>query len=98
MLPSRTWSANSDSNARGSPIFPDLKSGKIGEPRAFESLFALQVRDGNIRTRRELGGGTLWDLGVYCINAVRHLFQEEPFEVFAYSSSTDDPRFKEIDE
>jgi len=59
-----------------------VKSGKIGEPRFFNSLFSLQVKEGNIRTRDDLGGGTLYDLGVYCINAARYLFQDEPREAF----------------
>ena len=44
-----------------------VKSGKIGEPRFFNSLFSLQVKEGNIRTRDDLGGGTLYDLGVYSV-------------------------------
>jgi predicted dehydrogenase len=75
-----------------------VKSGKLGEPRVFNSLFGLQVREGNIRTEAELGGGTLYDLGVYCINAARHLFQNEPVEAFAYTAARNDRRFKEIDE
>lgn len=74
------------------------KSGKLGQVRFFNSGFALQVRPGNIRTKAELGGGTLYDLGIYCINAARYLFQDEPREVFAFSAARQDPRFKNIDE
>ena len=73
-------------------------SGKLGKPRFFTSEFSLQVRPGNIRTEEELGGGTLYDLGVYCVNAARYLFQDEPREVIAYSAAGKDRRFKEIDE
>ena len=75
-----------------------VKSGKIGEPRFFNSLFSLQVQEGNIRTRDDQGGGTLYDLGIYCINAARYIFQAEPQEAFAYSSRNGDRRFREIDE
>jgi predicted dehydrogenase len=75
-----------------------VKSGKLGEPRFFNSLFSLQVKEGNIRTRNGLGGGTLYDLGIYCINAARYLFQAEPQEAFAYSSRNGEGRFREIDE
>ena len=75
-----------------------VKSGKLGQPRFFTSAFALQVRPGNIRTKAELGGGSLYDLGIYCINAARYLFRDEPREVIAYSAARDDPRFKNIDE
>jgi glucose-fructose oxidoreductase len=75
-----------------------VKSGKLGEPRFFSSVFGLQVREGNIRTQADLGGGTLYDLGVYCINAARNLFQSEPAEAFAYTAARKDRRFEEIDE
>ena len=59
----------------------------------------MQVRPDNIRTDKEKGGGTLYDIGIYCINAARYLFGAEPTEVFAFSSANKkDPRFKEIDE
>ena len=74
------------------------RSGKLGEPRFFSSVFAMQVKEDNIRLKRELGGGTLYDIGVYCINAARSLFQAEPSEVHAFSISGKDPRFEEIDE
>ena len=75
------------------------RSRKIGEPRLFSSVFSMQVRPGNIRTDKEKGGGTLYDIGIYCINAARYLFSDEPIEVFAFSSSNrKDPRFEEIDE
>jgi predicted dehydrogenase len=76
-----------------------VRSGKIGEPRLFTSVFSMQVRPGNIRTEKEMGGGTLYDIGIYCINAARYLFDDEPIEVFAFTSANrKDPRFEEIDE
>jgi glucose-fructose oxidoreductase len=63
------------------------RSGQLGELHAFTSSFATPVRPGNIRVRRETGGGTLWDIGIYCVNAARYLFREEPVEVCARSSS-----------
>ena len=75
-----------------------IQSGKIGDPRIFQSLFTMQTKAGNIRLSKTLGGGSLYDIGVYCINAARYLFRDEPTEVFAYSAKNDDPRFKEVDE
>jgi glucose-fructose oxidoreductase len=76
-----------------------VRSGKLGEPRFFESSFSMQVRPDNIRTDKKKGGGTLYDIGIYCINAARYLFSAEPTEVFAFSSAKKkDERFKEIDE
>ncbi|HZA53848.1 MAG TPA: Gfo/Idh/MocA family oxidoreductase, partial [Candidatus Udaeobacter sp.] len=75
-----------------------VRSGRLGEPRIFTSVFGMKVRHGNIRTRAELGGGTLYDLGIYCINAARYLFQDEPLQVFGCSATTADTRFNEVDE
>lgn len=60
-----------------------ISNGKIGEARIFESTFTHVVRPGDIRTRAETGGGALLDLGVYCINMARHVFQAEPLQVSA---------------
>ena len=75
-----------------------VKSRAIGEPRVFNSVFTMQVEEGNIRVRRETGGGTLWDIGIYCINAARYLFRDEPEEVFAYAASNREKRFREVEE
>jgi glucose-fructose oxidoreductase len=75
-----------------------VRDGAIGEPKFFTSAFGLTVKPGNIRTERELGGGTLYDLGVYCINAARYLFAAEPKEVFASAVNTVPDRLPEIDE
>ncbi len=75
-----------------------IQSGKIGEPRIFNSAFTQQVEAGNIRLRDETGGGTLYDIGIYCLNAARYLFPAEPVEVTAYTASNDEPRFKEVEE
>lgn len=76
-----------------------VNSGKIGEPRLFNSLFTMQVRDkDNIRLREAAGGGALYDIGIYCINAARYLFRDEPSEVFATLASNDQQRFREVGE
>src|SRR5256885_4393042 len=72
-----------------------IEQGRIGETRIFSSTFAYQVKPGNIRTSAERGGGAIWDLGVYCINAARYLFRADPIEVFAMRiDRPDDPRFE----
>src|SRR5436853_230093 len=59
------------------------RSGRIGEPRLFTSTFTMTVVPDNIRVKREMGGGVLYDIGIYCINAARSLFRDEPVEVHA---------------
>jgi len=74
------------------------RSGKLGKLRMFNSVFALQVREGDIRVRRKMGGGSLYDIGVYCLNAARYLFQDNPVEVSTFSVVGTDRRFREVDE
>jgi glucose-fructose oxidoreductase len=75
-----------------------VRSGRIGDPRMFESAFSFQVNAPNLRLEAQHGGGTLWDIGVYCINAARHAFGAEPIEVSARSFNNGEPRFREVDE
>jgi hypothetical protein len=42
-----------------------VRQGRIGSPKFFNSSFAMTVRPDNIRTKKKLGGGTLYDIGVY---------------------------------
>jgi predicted dehydrogenase len=74
-----------------------VRSGKLGEPRIFNSVFGYQLKPGNIRTQKELGGGAVYDIGIYCINAARYLFQDEPIAVSAAMFRTDRKRFSEVD-
>lgn len=71
---------------------------KLGDPRFFDAQFSMQVKKGNIRTKDALGGGPVWDIGIYCINAARMVFAEEPTAVWATATTTSDPRFAEIPE
>jgi predicted dehydrogenase len=76
-----------------------VQGGRLGEPRLFDSVFTMTVKEGDIRLNpRELGGGTLYDIGVYCINAARNLFGAEPMEVVAFSANCGDQRFLECEE
>ena len=77
-----------------------VRSGKIGEPRIFSSVFTMQVEDeNNIRLNPiSRGGGTVYDIGIYCINAARYLFRDEPLEVAAFSANNGEKRFRNVDE
>jgi glucose-fructose oxidoreductase len=74
------------------------QSGRLGDLRSFTSQFTMQVGKGNIRLKREMGGGPLYDIGIYCINAARNVFAAEPVEVMATAVTHNDPRFKEVPE
>lgn len=73
--------------------------GVLGDLRMFSSEFSLQVAEDNVRTLEiGLGGGPVYDIGVYCINAVRNLFHDEPMEVFATTANNGEARFKKVEE
>lgn len=75
-----------------------LRSGKLGEVRYFNSIFSMQASNPNIRLEKEMGGGPLHDVGVYCINAARYLFGAEPIEVLGVTATGADKRFREVPE
>jgi len=60
-----------------------VRSGRIGEPRLFSAFFTHVVRGSDIRRDPGEAGGASYDLGVYCINAARNLFDAEPIAVMA---------------
>jgi predicted dehydrogenase len=74
------------------------RRGQLGKLKFFNSSFSMTVRRGDIRTKREYGGGTLYDIGVYCINAARNLFRAEPTQVSAVSINSGLATLAEIDE
>jgi glucose-fructose oxidoreductase len=74
------------------------RSGQLGELKYFNSSFSMIVRRGDIRTKRAYGGGTLYDIGVYCINAARNLFRAEPTQVSAVSVNSGTSTLSQIDE
>jgi len=76
-----------------------IRNGEIGEPRIFSSVFSFPVAAGNHRLKAEHWGGPLQDIGVYCVNAMRHLFGSEPTEVIAaIAHAPGDARFTEVEE
>jgi glucose-fructose oxidoreductase len=76
-----------------------VQSGALGDLRVFTSTFALQVAEDDVRLiSPDQGGGPLYDIGVYCINAARYLFRAEPEAVWATPVAREQPRFHDIEE
>ncbi len=61
-------------------------SGRLGDIRIFNSTFTMMVKPSNIRMNYQMSRGTLYDTGIYSINAARNVFRDEPTEVIALSS------------
>jgi predicted dehydrogenase len=79
-------------------VLDHIRQGAIGTPLIFQSIFSFQTTLGNHRLQASHWGGPLQDLGVYSINAARHIFVEEPIRATAtVHQPKDDPRFAEIE-
>lgn len=69
-----------------------VQSGAIGEPRLIYAAFTFRLSNPeNIRLKPELGGGSLMDVGCYCVNISRTIANAapgigEPIEVQAYAN------------
>ncbi|GGI95762.1 Gfo/Idh/MocA family protein [Paenibacillus hunanensis] len=57
-----------------------IASGEIGDVRGIHSTFTFNSSgsDGNVRFRKDWGGGSLYDIGCYSISAARMLLGKEP--------------------
>jgi len=67
-----------------------VRAGAVGEVRMVTASFNAAVHDpGNIRMRRETGGGGLLDVGSYCVSFLRHATGEEPDDVAALGRYAD---------
>jgi predicted dehydrogenase len=81
-------------------VVDQVRAGAIGEVRSFVSAFSFPVTEGNVRVMpTDRGGGPVYDIGTYCINAARYVFGAEPVEVVAAAAGRGrDARFQETEE
>ncbi|MDR3773961.1 MAG: Gfo/Idh/MocA family oxidoreductase [Terracidiphilus sp.] len=77
-----------------------IRDGALGQVQAIESSFGFNMGPNEWRTNKKLaGGGPLFDVGIYSLNACRYLTGEEPAAISAYASTIDhDARFAEVEE
>jgi predicted dehydrogenase len=77
-----------------------IRDGAVGQVQAIESSFGFNMGPNEWRTNKKLaGGGPVYDVGIYSLNACRYLTGEEPEHISAYASTIDhDDRFNEVEE
>jgi len=77
-----------------------IRDGALGQVQTIESTFGFNIAPGEWRLNKKLaGGGPLFDVGIYSLNACRYLTGEEPQSIAAYASVIDhDGRFNEVEE
>jgi predicted dehydrogenase len=79
-----------------------VAAGKLGRLKAIHSAFTIflpsaRKADWHLE-RRASGGGSLMDLGIYCVNTARWLVDKDPTEAMAYAWTVDAARFNEVEE
>lgn len=80
-----------------------ITSGKLGKLKIIHSAFTIFLpSDKRVPAwhfdYRSAGGGSLVDVGVYCVNTIRWLTGTEPIEANAYSWTNDPARFNNVEE
>ena len=64
-----------------------IGEGVVGDLKMIRSVFTFRLTNpDNIRLQSELGGGSLLDVGCYCINVSRTMAGREPLEVQAFAT------------
>jgi predicted dehydrogenase len=77
-----------------------IRDGSLGKIQSIESAFGFNEVAGEWRLNKKLaGGGPLYDVGIYSLNACRFFTGEEPSAISGYTSVIDhDGRFDEVEE
>ena len=77
-----------------------IRDGALGKVQAIESANGFNIAPREWRLNKKLaGGGPLFDVGIYSLNACRYLTGEEPSQISAYASVIDrDGRFNQVEE
>ena len=77
-------------------------SGKLGRLRHMYSTYTEIVDPGKARawqlSKKLAGGGSLMDLGIYCVNTMRWVAGSDPIEASAYAWTDDPERFHEVED
>lgn len=64
-----------------------IQSGLIGDVKSVQSMFTFTVRDAaNIRRVSQYGGGSLYDVGAYCVNVSNFIYGRSPISVSGIQS------------
>ena len=82
-------------------LFEMARAGKLGTVRTIHAVNVQNQGDPEQwrQVRALAGGGSLFDIGLYCLNTIRALTGEEPVEITAaIQTDKSDPRFKEVED
>jgi predicted dehydrogenase len=79
-----------------------VTSGKLGRLRHIFSSYTEIVDPGKAKTwqlnHKLAGGGSLMDIGIYCVNSMRWVAGSTPIDATAYRWTDDPKRFSEVED
>ena len=77
-----------------------IESGKLGRLKIIHTAYTISLPQGDSwHLKKSLaGGGSLVDIGIYCINMARWMTGLEPVEASGHTWTTDPARFSEVDD
>jgi predicted dehydrogenase len=79
-----------------------VTSGKLGNLRHIFSTYTEHVDPGKAKTwqlnPKLAGGGSLMDIGIYCVNTMRWVAGSSPIDATAYCWTDDPKRFGEVED
>lgn len=76
-----------------------VKEGGVGKVRTILAEAGFRMGPGAWRTDKELaGGGALWDIGIYALQAAMYLAGEDPVEVIALTGNKGFDHLNEVDD
>ena len=65
-----------------------VRGGELGRLQMIRGAFTYRLqREGDIRLKKDLGGGSIWDVGCYPISYSRMLAASEPVEAFGWQAA-----------
>ena len=79
-----------------------VTSGKLGRLRHMFSSYTEIIDPGKAKTwqlnQKLAGGGSLMDIGIYCVNTMRWVAGNSPIDATAYRWTDDPKRFSEVED
>ncbi|GBP87688.1 Trans-1,2-dihydrobenzene-1,2-diol dehydrogenase [Eumeta japonica] len=68
----------------------EIKSGKLGDILFVEATLGVSIASVDRLRKKELGGSTLLDIGVYVLQFAQFVFKEEPIKVVSSGELNED--------
>jgi glucose-fructose oxidoreductase len=77
-----------------------LRANELGRVKMIDAQFSFVIGDPNQWRLKKVdaGGGSMMDIGIYCLQAARLMTGEEPVSVHAEMWSADPVKFREVEE